>query len=158
LLGDEGSGYRIALAGLQAAVRAADGRGPATSLLGRFEEALGSDSPAGLIERIYAPEMARQQIAALASVVFAASHEDNVAQHLLSQAAEHLAEMVVSLARWLNLDTSSFPLAMAGGVLVQQPAFRERVLLATLSLDVNSAAVQVVPEPVAGAVRIARKT
>ena len=33
LIGDEGSGYQIALAGLQAAVRAADGRGMETKLL-----------------------------------------------------------------------------------------------------------------------------
>ncbi len=36
LLGDEGSGYAIALAGLRAAARAADGRAPATPLTDRL--------------------------------------------------------------------------------------------------------------------------
>ena len=40
LLGDEGSGYAIALAGLHAAMRAADGRGPQTDLLAAFMDKL----------------------------------------------------------------------------------------------------------------------
>src|SRR5262245_11902462 len=50
LLGDEGSGYAIALAGLNVAVRAADGRGQPTILLDRLLHQLGANAPQEMVE------------------------------------------------------------------------------------------------------------
>src|SRR5689334_20702064 len=73
LLGDEGSAYGTAVAGLQAAAQAIDGRGPKTLLVERFQDRLQAPVPFDLIERIYNPSMTRDKIAALAEVVFDAA-------------------------------------------------------------------------------------
>jgi N-acetylglucosamine kinase-like BadF-type ATPase len=159
LMGDEGSGYAIALAGLRAAMRAADGRGPPTDLLGAFMQKLGVDSPEQLVAKIYAPEMTRERLAELASVVFDFRSTDEPAKRIVQAAVDDLAEMVATVATLLQLPSQDFTLAMAGGVLVHQLNF--------LDFVVNSVSVRlhkgsrpahwiVVEEPVRGAVALAR--
>src|SRR5207302_776208 len=53
LLGDEGSGYAIALAGLRAAARSADGRAQVTPLTDRLLAAYGLTRPQELIGAVY---------------------------------------------------------------------------------------------------------
>src|SRR5439155_21475116 len=66
LIGDEGSAYWIARAGLTAAVRGADGRGEMTALLPRFQKELQAAAPQDLVDRVYSPQMTRERIASLA--------------------------------------------------------------------------------------------
>src|SRR6185437_6227673 len=54
LLGEEGSGYAIGSAALNAAVRAADGRGEPTSLLQRILATWGLSAAPELIPYVYA--------------------------------------------------------------------------------------------------------
>ena len=53
LLGDEGSGYALALSGLRAAARAADGRAQATLLTDRLLAACGLSRPEDLVGIVY---------------------------------------------------------------------------------------------------------
>lgn len=150
LLGDEGSGYAIALAGLRAAMRAADGRGPPTDLLASFQTALEAKSPAELIGNVYGPEMSRERLAGLASVVFERHGTDAVAEQIVAAAASELVEMVATVARRLGLP-AGFTLALAGGVLLHQQPFAEQVARE------YSDHWKIVEEPVQGAVALARK-
>ena len=68
LLGDEGCGYRIALAALQAIAKAADGRGPATRLTDAFLKHLKIEAPKGLIQTIYRADWDRAALAGHAPV------------------------------------------------------------------------------------------
>jgi len=161
LLGDEGSGYAIALAGLRAAMRAADGRGPATDLLAGLMSVLKATSPEELVSRVYGPEMNRERLAGLASVVFEYRSTDGTAQQIIAEAARGLAELVATVAKQLhlNLPPKDFTLALAGGTLLHQLNYRERFLAALPSGGANSWAtsrVIVVEEPVQGAVALAR--
>ncbi|MCA9069199.1 MAG: hypothetical protein KDA84_09765, partial [Planctomycetaceae bacterium] len=66
LLGDEGSAYALALAGLRAAVRSADGRDPTNQLLPAFLTRLELDHADDLLEAIYLSGRDRAWIALLA--------------------------------------------------------------------------------------------
>lgn len=156
LIGDEGSASAISLAGLRVATHAADGRGPATQLLDRFQERLDAATPSELIERIYASDMTRERIASLAVVVFEVAADDAVAQRIIDSAATDLAAMVAALIKPLNLPVGNFPLALAGSVLEQQEPFRERVLARLQQTESEPGMVSIVSEPVRGAVTLAR--
>lgn len=158
LLGDEGSAYAIAIAGLRAAARAADERSAPTDLLPAFCERLQCPSAADLISRIYSPAMTRERIAELADVVFAVSARDGVGKEIISAAAGELATLVSTLASRLRLPVGQYPLALAGGVLCGQPVFRELIAARLTHLNAAAGPITLVTEPVLGAVALSRKT
>jgi len=90
LLGDAGSGFAIGRAGIDSALRHADGRGGSEALLAAAERRYG---PApGLSERIYADAVPTRAIAAFAvDVAAAAQAGDGAALAILEDAAAELA-------------------------------------------------------------------
>jgi N-acetylglucosamine kinase-like BadF-type ATPase len=156
LLGDEGSGYAIALAGLNAAVRAADGRGQATALLDRLLRILGAATPQDMVERVYAPEMTRERLANLCKAVFDAASDDAVARVIVETAAEHLAEMVAALGHRLSMRAGEYPLALAGSVILNQPLLRLHLNERLEDSGLAPSTTWLVEEPVRGAVALAR--
>lgn len=157
LLGDEGSGYYLALRGLQAAVRFADGRGLATALLERFQQRLGAAAPQDLIEAVYQPAMTRERLAELATIVFDLAESDAVAAGLVHEAAGELALLTTTLVRRLRFPPGAYELALGGGVLVRQIHLQEELLGALTAAGVPPATWQVVADPVRGAVALARR-
>ncbi|MCI0359969.1 MAG: hypothetical protein L0211_15940, partial [Planctomycetaceae bacterium] len=161
LLGDEGSGFAIAISGLRAAMRAADGRGPQTDLLPHFLHHLGVPSSDALITKVYSPHMTRESLAAHSKVVFDLASTDEVAGSIVKAGVEDLAEMVAAIARQLNLSAGGYTLAMSGGVLLHQLNFADRVLRAVLDRLHRQhlkrpGSFAIVEEPVQGAVALAR--
>lgn len=155
LLGDEGSGYALTLAGLQAVARMADQRGPATSLAERFLQELGLKQPQELIGAIYRGDLTRPALAATAPVVLEAARTgDAVAARLVAEAAEQLAQTVAAAARQVGL-ASPVPLAVAGGLLRGSVEYREQVLQRLAILGIEAGPVTLVHEPAEGAVRMA---
>jgi N-acetylmuramic acid 6-phosphate etherase len=153
LLGDEGSGYAIALAGLRAAARAADGRAPATPLTDRLLAAHGLTRPEELIGVVYRGGD-RAALAALAPLVLEAAAECPVADDIVRTAAAELAAAAAAAARSLGLD-SAFPVALAGGLLLSSTDYRDRFLAALADRGLTAAPVTLVTEPAEGAVRLA---
>lgn len=117
VLGDEGSGSWIGVAGLRAALRSYDGRGPDTGLrqaavsmfgeLDRLPGAMG-DNPARVAAR-FVPEVARLCAAG-----------DAVAFRIMRAAAEALAEAVITAGR--RLGEPVIPVAITGGLAEVGPA------------------------------------
>ena len=113
LLGDAGSGFWIGRRGLDAALRAHDGRIGGSPVLARLVE-----RDIGPLDRL--PEMAARAgagpVAAIASfsaqVAEAAAGGDDVARHIWREAAVHLADSAVACARRLN-PNSSTPIALS---------------------------------------------
>ena len=158
LLGDEGSGYAIAVAGLRAAARAADGRAEPTQLVSRLQERLQVSNPQGFIEAIYRSDIHRRQIADLADVVFSAAQaSDRAAQQIIALAATELADLVRTLVEKLKLPTGQYPLAMAGGILLNFPELRAMLEYHLANTPAAPGPVSLEPEPVRGAVAIARR-
>ncbi len=154
LLGDEGSGYAIALAGLRAAARAADGRAVATPLTDKFLAAFGLKQPEELIGVVYRGTD-RATLAALAPLVLeTAEAGDRVAADIVWEAASELASAAAAAARSLGLN-AKFPVALAGGLLVSSPAYRLKFLTALASRGLIAEPVTLVTEPAEGAVRLA---
>lgn len=158
LLGDEGSAYALALAGLRAAVLDADQRGPQTDLLTAFLNQFSITASSQLIEQIYAPEMTREQLAGLAEVVFTTAHAgDTVARELVTEAAEQLAGLVVSTANKLQLEPGNYALALTGGMLLSQEGLRTQLRTRLAETGWPPADMQLVPEPAKGAVALAAR-
>jgi N-acetylglucosamine kinase-like BadF-type ATPase len=154
LLGDEGSGYWIALAGLRAAARMADGRGPATALSAALQQRLGAAAPADLVARVHDPASSRDRIAALATdVVAAAKAGDGVAERIVAGAADELAHLVATLATRLGLAAGAYPLRLAGGLLCHGPTVRDALLARLASAGAAPGEVVVVEDPAAAAAR-----
>ena len=154
LLGDEGSGYAVALAGLRAAARAADGRAAVTPLTDRLLAAYGLTRPQELIGVVYRGGD-RAALASLAPVVLeAAEAGDPTADHIVREAAGELAAAAAAAARSLELG-ATFPVALAGGLLVSAAGYRERFLSALTDRGLVPGPVALVTEPAEGAVRLA---
>jgi N-acetylglucosamine kinase-like BadF-type ATPase len=128
IFGDEGSGYDLGRRALRAAARAADGRGPATTLLPRILAAWELDQPMAMIGRAHGAAD-KAEIAALAGIVFTAAKDgDAEARAIIRQAALDLAKTAVAAAAPLKFD--AVPLALAGGLLTGEAGYRTRVLRA----------------------------
>ena len=156
-LGDEGSGYAIALAGLRAAIRSFEQRGPTTSLLTRFLDAFELERPSGLISAVYR-EDARQRIAHHVPLVFTASREgDTVAREIVSRSANQLADLAIALAAQMDFGAEPIPLACSGGVLIHQAEFCQQLTAILRAKGVNCEPTTIVINPVAGTLQLASR-
>jgi N-acetylglucosamine kinase-like BadF-type ATPase len=154
LLGDEGSGYTLGQQALIAALRAADGRGPATLLLDRILHEWDAANAEELADRVYREEN-RGAIAHLAPLTLQAAGEgDPVARRIVRRGAAELALAVAALAHRLGLDAAPLPLAMGGSLLLRAADHREAVLRA-LTRRVGVGEVALVEQPALSAARAA---
>lgn len=154
ILGDEGSGYALGQQALQAAVRAADGRGPATVLLERILHHWRLREPYDLITYVY-PGEDKAVIAQLSTCVMQAAREgDNIACALTQRAAEELALTVSAVYNKLDFAGQPLSLALCGGLLIHESSFREQVIQQVRQrLDLHE--IELVEEPALSAARAA---
>jgi N-acetylglucosamine kinase-like BadF-type ATPase len=116
VVGDEGSGWSLGRAGLAAALRAADGRGPRTRLLDLFLQALELDGPSAIPP--WAGRVDKSAVAKLARhVISAAEQGDPVALGVAEREARELACHALALARRLEPWSGAVPVVFHGGVL-----------------------------------------
>jgi N-acetylmuramic acid 6-phosphate etherase len=155
LLGDEGSGHALGLGALRAVARAADGRGSSTALTGRLLARLQLSGPEELIAAVHG-RLDRAAVAALAPVVLeAAQSGDAVAVSLAEEGTRELALAVAAVVQSLRLREQPVPLAVAGGLLLQVPSYRQRLLEHLAANHVQASPVTLVNEPAEGAIRLA---
>jgi N-acetylglucosamine kinase-like BadF-type ATPase len=156
LLGDEGSGYAIGRAALQAVAQAEDERGPATTLTGRVLAQWKLDQPSDLVRQVYqGGKQGRIEIAALAEVVLEeAASGDEVAAAIETRAARELALQAAAVIRRLGF-SGEVPCALGGGVLTHSDRLVEHLLKMAGVEGIELQPVQRVTEPVRGAVRLA---
>jgi N-acetylglucosamine kinase-like BadF-type ATPase len=127
LLGDEGGGYWIGREGLRAALRAHDGRGPATELeetAGRRFEGLNDLGP-----RIHRAPRAVDAIARFAPDVLAAAADDVVADEIVERATRELLTLISTAVSAVRSQGEPVPVAL-GGRLLDGGVLHERVLAA----------------------------
>ena len=93
ILGDEGSAYKIAIAGMQAALKSYDGREIYSCLLADFQQHLELASIEDLVDLIYRRGWDVKKIAALAPIVDrAAAKGDPVANKIIDDAVQELVK------------------------------------------------------------------
>ena len=153
LLGDEGSGYDLALQALRLAAQTADGRTRANDLLQAILAHWSLDEPAGLIPYIYHPKRTRAEIAGVIAPVLAlADAGDTYAGALIERAAADLARMLFTLIDKLGLQQP--PVALAGGLLGASPTLRASI---AERVPAVLGPVVYVGEPAHGALALARR-
>lgn len=150
-VGDEGGGYAIGCAALQAVVLWVDGRGPDTRLRDGIAERLGVRDR-DLVR--WAGSARVQEVAALAPVVLALADQDAVAGSITARAAEDLASLVRALAERVG---TGLPLALAGGLLHADSPLR-RGLTEELARTLPALRIVRTVDPLVGALRMADTT
>lgn len=157
LLGDAGSGYQIALAGLRAVCRAYDHCGPPTALTKAFLQRMNLDEPPDIIPAVYRGSWDRLKIASLSPLVLQiAETGDAVAQSIARKNAEELALTAAESVRRHGLPPDRLPLALTGGVILGSPWFRHCFLELLQIHGVKPEPITLVTEPALGAITIAR--
>lgn len=153
ILGDEGSGYRIALDGIREAVRSLDGTGEYTLLGEKLLSFAGVKTKEELVDAFYSPEKDRKSLAAFSVFVAEAAKEgDKTALDIIRFQAKLLSKTLKALIE----DMPPFPhIALFGGLFQHCTLFRE-FFIEFIKESCSSAAV-LTKEPAFGAVIAARE-
>jgi N-acetylglucosamine kinase-like BadF-type ATPase len=127
--GDWGGGRAIGEAGLAAALRGRDGRGPRTALERSLPAHFGFGRPLGITWALYHGRMAEEQLRELSPLVFAAAMKgDTVAREIVDRLADELAIMAVAVLRRIRQLRAEVDVVLAGGVIrTRDEAFFERI-------------------------------
>ena len=160
LLGDEGSAYKIALAGIRAVLGEYEGCDPKTDLTPRLLECMELKSPDELIPALHGGDWDRTRIAGLASTVIqAALNRDGTANHIVRSAAGDLTNQVHRVAH--NLATSQpINVAFGGGLFLNHKWYQELVVELLDEpkyggIALTPGQIHLIDEPAEGALRIA---
>jgi N-acetylglucosamine kinase-like BadF-type ATPase len=153
LLGDEGSGWDIALHGLRAVARASDGRTPPTALTAALLPAAGVTAAPELIA--WSAAATKAQLAALAPAVLAAADRgDPAAVAIRDRAVSEIATCALTAAR--RTGVAAPPFALTGGLLAAGGPLRAGVSAAILSALPGAVIVDGTVDAALGAARLAR--
>jgi N-acetylglucosamine kinase-like BadF-type ATPase len=151
ILGDEGSGYQIAVSALHRVTQTADGRAEAKALLDAVLRHWSLKDATGLIRHVHADKTTPSDIAGLASVVLdLATRGDAEAKAIVDEAGCELARHVQAVVR--KLGVAKPPLALSGGLL--RASLRQAVL-SKIEGDVGP--VNYVTDPPLGGVVLAKR-
>ena len=155
LSGDWGGGNAVATAGLGAAVRARDGRGPRTELERTVPAHFGLKRPAALTRAMYDKRIRADRLGELSPVVFATARGgDPVARAIIDRLADELTTMAIALATRLGIKRLPVDVVLAGGVFkTDDEAFFERIDAGIRAELPAANLIRLDAPPVAGAAR-----
>ena len=154
--GDWGGGTDVGWAGLAAAVRARDGRGPQTRLERDVPAYFGLATPAAVTSAMYTGRIAEARIGELSPVVFrAAESGDGEARKVVDRLADEIVTMAGAMLRRLRLTRLDPDVVLAGGVFRSRDSlFRERIADGVAAIAAGARIVGLEAPPVAGAALI----
>ncbi|MBO0871483.1 MAG: ATPase, partial [Micromonosporaceae bacterium] len=116
--GDFGGGLDIGVSGLGAAIRARDGRGPATALATSVPRHYGLRRPEDVAIAVHRGTIRYSELHVLAPIVFAAAAAgDRVAEGIVAAFADEVVVMVGALIRRLHLSRTDVEVVLGGGTL-----------------------------------------
>ncbi|HHU84973.1 MAG TPA: hypothetical protein GXZ23_07395 [Clostridiales bacterium] len=123
LLGDEGSGYAMALDAIKAAICSHEGSGQKTALTQAVLDYYKITDMQDIIDIFYNPPLPRSEIAKFAPIFLEqVKSGDDVAINILKYHAKKLADTVTAL---LNQMPKGTPLGLWGGIMQNSIEFRE---------------------------------
>ena len=150
LLGDEGSGFAIGMAGLRAICHSHDRGEEATPFQSALLKQLGLSTPAELVGFVYKTPLPRAQIAELSGSVLTHADQDPVASKILTDSIDAMVHLVTDMVRRLDLAHLSYSLAMSGGILSNHSNIVDSLLLELERRRLAPSANQLVREPIHG--------
>ena len=151
--GDWGGARGVGEAGLAAAVRARDGRGPATTLERLVPAHFKVRSTGDLTRALYLERIPEDRLTELCPVVFrAAGDGDVVARGILIRLADELVAMAGALIRRLRMTEINPEVVLGGGVFgATDPAFYARIEAGVKAVAPEASIVRLTAPPVLGA-------
>jgi N-acetylglucosamine kinase-like BadF-type ATPase len=151
--GDWGGGTDVGWAGIAAAVRARDGRGPTTTLAERVPAYFGVRTPAAMTNAFYRGRIDETRVAELSPVVFAAAaFGDAVAQTIVDRLADEVVAMAGAMIRRLRLGRLDPDVVLGGGVFrTEEAGFHDRIRSGVAGIAPAAHVVPLLVPPVAGA-------
>jgi N-acetylmuramic acid 6-phosphate etherase len=158
LMGDEGSGFSLGQAALQAVAQNIDGRGPQTTLVAKLLNTFNCQQPEELIPAVYGNAERQTPVAALAPIVLEeAAAGDPIALKIINQAAHSLTTMVESVAQQLGFQ-DRFPLVLAGGLLTSSPLLQGKFGEQMQDRGLTAEPLQSLVSPVLGTLQLAQQS
>ena len=155
-IGDEGSGYWIAVQGLSAIARAIDGRGPRTKMTDLLCSHYGMCEPDDLPYFVYAPTTHADDIARYCRLVIeAANAGDEIARTIFRNAGGELAKLVIALATRLGVTQDTIQVACSGGAFASGELIFEPLTEQVREAMPNTTTLPANERPVIGAARMA---
>ena len=152
--GDWGGGYGLGRAALWWAIRAEDGRGPATVLGQAVPAHFGVPEVADVAIAIHQGRLTEQDTRGLAPVLLAAAAGgDQVARDLVQRQASEISTMALVAMRRLGLTKLKTPVVLGGGLLTARDPLLTAAVVDGICAEAPEAEVTIVDvPPIAGAI------
>ncbi|MCL5772159.1 MAG: hypothetical protein M1479_07785 [Actinobacteria bacterium] len=156
IFGDEGSEYAIGLDGLNACIRAFDGRGEKTLLNKIILEKLKLKNELDLSRWVYKKPFSKKKIANLAKVVEkVADKGDKKCIEIYKDNAKEVVISVLAVVKKLNLENKYFDLVLSGGLFKCKKYFKD-IIVEILSKKLPKISfIHLEKKPVEGAIKLA---
>jgi N-acetylglucosamine kinase-like BadF-type ATPase len=117
ITGDWGGGYDVGLAGLSAAARSEDGRGPSTRLQRLVPAHFGEESPLAVAHAIHVGRISERRLLELAPVVLRAAAGDAVAASIRDRLVDEVVAMTRAALMRLGLADDAVEVVVGGGLM-----------------------------------------
>jgi glucosamine kinase len=157
VLGDEGSGYWLALQSIKAALADREGSGPPTTLSGAVVDYFGVASVEALAALVYSKPLSKGEIAAFAIETARVAYAgDAVARELYTRAAEELSRQIAAVIEQTGL-VGDFPVGLIGSAFKAGELFVSPLATAVEELAPQARVAIVEMAPVGGCVLLAAR-
>ncbi len=157
LLGDDGSGFAIGLAGLQAVCKSHDRGEQLTPFQMAMLKAIGINMPTELVGFIYQNPLPRAQVATLSEIVIGYASSDSIAAKILEDSIQAMADLIAVTACRLELGHLSYSLALSGGVVCNHSEIVAELLQRLEQSRLAPVTHHLVREPIHGPLLIAAR-
>jgi N-acetylglucosamine kinase-like BadF-type ATPase len=147
ITGDWGGGYDVGLAGLSAAARSADGRGPRTTLERDLPAHFGLETPTQVAEAIHLDGLEPQRIGELAPLVLSAARADDVATGIAERLASEAIAFIRAALERLALMSEPVDVVLGGGLFQNDAGWLAGRIAERLAAVAPEASVKVVDSP-----------
>jgi N-acetylglucosamine kinase-like BadF-type ATPase len=117
ITGDWGGGYDVGMAGLSAAARSEDGRGPVTRLETLVPAHFGEASPRAVAHAIHLGAIPQRRVLELAPVVLRAAAGDAVAAGIRDRLVEEIVALARATVTRLELRADQVEIVVGGGLM-----------------------------------------
>jgi N-acetylglucosamine kinase-like BadF-type ATPase len=135
ITGDWGGGHDVGVAGLSAASRSADGRGPRTTLERAVPEHFGMSTPFEVARAVHFREISLEELAQLSPVVYGQAEVDDTAHGIVERVADEVAALARAALTRLDLCGAGAEVVIGGGLMRAAPPWMleriERLVKAT---------------------------
>lgn len=117
ITGDWGGGQDVGLAGLSAAARSEDGRGPDTALERLVPAHFGLATPLEVARALHAGELSQLRVVELARVVIDAADDDAVADAIVLRLVDEIVALARAAVTRLGLVDQAVEVVVGGGLM-----------------------------------------